>query len=148
MSTRISAAEYRAMVAKPKRGNKYHAQRVFRCAACGLEGAKGAPCAGCAHPYQEVFDSRGECRRYDALRLLEKAGKIRNLTRQVRHDLFVKGLKIGTYVPDFEYEELQDGVWNLVSEDFKSPATMTPKAKRSIKHFEAQTGREVRITGG
>lgn len=49
------------------------------------------------------FDSKAEARRYSELRLLERAGKIRNLERQVRYDLDVNGVRIGFYKADFRY---------------------------------------------
>lgn len=49
------------------------------------------------------FDSKAEARRYGELRLLERAGKIKNLERQVRYDLEVNGVKIGFYKADFRY---------------------------------------------
>lgn len=49
------------------------------------------------------FDSKAEARRYGELRLLERAGKIKNLERQVRYDLEVNGERIGFYKADFRY---------------------------------------------
>ena len=49
------------------------------------------------------FDSKAEAKRYSELRWLEKAGKIKNLERQVRYDLEVNGVKIGFYKADFRY---------------------------------------------
>lgn len=49
------------------------------------------------------FDSKAEARRYSELRLLERAGKIRNLERQVRYDLDVNGVRVGFYKADFRY---------------------------------------------
>lgn len=49
------------------------------------------------------FDSKAEARRYGELRLLERAGRIKNLERQVRYDLEVNGVKIGFYKADFRY---------------------------------------------
>ncbi len=49
------------------------------------------------------FDSKAEARRYSELKLLEHAGKIKNLERQPRYDLEVNGVKIGFYKADFRY---------------------------------------------
>ena len=49
------------------------------------------------------FDSKAEARRYGELKLLERAGKIKNLERQPRYDLEVNGVKIGFYKADFRY---------------------------------------------
>ena len=65
----------------------------------------------------EVFDSRKEYYRWCDLRLLEKAGKISDLKRQVKYELIPKqdGERACTYVADFEY--IQDG--KKVVEDVK-----------------------------
>ena len=75
------------------------------------------------------FDSRKEARRWTELSLLEDAGAIRNLQRQVRYELIPSQKVDGKvaerpvhYVADFVYEE--DG--KTVVEDAKSPATRTP----------------------
>ena len=49
------------------------------------------------------FDSKAEAKRYSELRLLERAGQIKNLERQPRYDLEVNGVKIGFYKADFRY---------------------------------------------
>lgn len=90
----------------------------------------------------EKFDSRGEARRWQDLRLMEKAGEITNLTRQVKYDMVVNGVKICTFVPDFEYTK----GGQLVTEDFKSKATMTPTFRLKAKLFKALYNREVLIT--
>ena len=90
----------------------------------------------------ETFDSKKEARRYCELKLLERAGEIRNLERQVKYILIPaqyeyyerygkKGqpLKQGprllekecSYVADFKYQDAHTG--NLVVEDVKSEAT-------------------------
>jgi hypothetical protein len=86
-----------------------------------------------------TFDSVKEYKRYCELRLLEKAGAISNLQRQVEFELIPAqrepdtvgvrgGIKRGKviekavkYVADFVYTE--DG--RMIVEDVKSPATKT-----------------------
>ena len=91
-----------------------------------------------------VFDSMKEARRWEQLLLLQKAGKISSLQRQVSYELLPnqyetyerysksgKRLKDGTrlverkveYVADFVYADAETGA--LVVEDTKSPATRT-----------------------
>lgn len=53
---------------------------------------------------EERFDSKKEARRYQELLLMQRAGEIWNLKRQVRYPLEVNGIKICTYVSDFEYD--------------------------------------------
>lgn len=67
------------------------------------------------------FDSVWEARRWQELRLLERAGVIRDLRRQVRFEAIPKTEteRACFYVADFVYAEGQQ----LVIEDAKSPAT-------------------------
>ena len=67
------------------------------------------------------FSSQKELRRYRELQLLEKAGEIRYLKRQVRHKLVVNGVLIATYISDHEYDIVSTG--EHVVEDTKSPIT-------------------------
>lgn len=91
-----------------------------------------------------VFDSHKEARRWEQLLLLQKAGKIVELKRQVSYELLPnqyetyerisktgKRLKDGQrlierkvdYVADFRYTDAETG--ELIVEDTKSPATRT-----------------------
>lgn len=71
------------------------------------------------------FDSQGEYKRWRELKLLERAGVIKNLQRQVTYELLpkqeYKGKTIRSvkYIADFVYE--QDG--EEVIEDFKGVRT-------------------------
>lgn len=90
-----------------------------------------------------TYDSKKECKRHAELRLLESAGVIRDLKRQVRYTLIPaqyesyerygkngQQLKPGRkcveravyYVADFTYID-ENG--DLIVEDVKSPATKT-----------------------
>ena len=111
--------------------NKYHSRKVI------LDG--------------ETFDSQKEARRYAELKLLERAGKISDLQRQVRYELipsqrdvstevYTRGEKKGQfkpgkviekpcyYVADFEY--IQDGI--KVVEDTKGVRTKDYVIKRKL----------------
>ncbi len=59
-----------------------------------------------------VFDSAAEARRWAELKLLERAGEIRNLERQVTVPLAVNGVKICAVRPDFLYFEGQKRIWD------------------------------------
>ena len=77
--------------------------------------------------------STAEARRWDALKLLERAGAISDLQRQVAFPLLVNGVQIGKYVADFVY------YWpnsERVIEDVKG--VETPLFRRSAKHMAAQ----------
>ena len=79
-----------------------------------------------------VFDSRKEAVRWQELKLLEKAGEIRDLERQVKFVL-IQAQKDGkkllerecSYVADFVYFENDMNGWHKVVEDTKSKATKT-----------------------
>lgn len=91
----------------------------------------------------ETFDSLKEYRHWCGLKLMERAGAITDLRRQVKFVLIpaqreedttgprggvIKGRLLErecSYVADFVYE--QDG--NTIVEDVKSPATKTPEYK-------------------
>lgn len=89
------------------------------------------------------FDSKKEARRWSELKLLEKAGEIANLERQVKIPLFGRDGPIMTnsgksqrsYVADFRYVD-----WGLngvvVIEDSKGMETPEFKLKKAI--LEAQ----------
>lgn len=84
-----------------------------------------------------TFDSKKEFQRYQELKMLEKAGLINDLKRQVPFQLIPSQAENGrvverpvTYIADFTYYENGE----LVVEDVKSPATRTDvyKIKRKL----------------
>ena len=81
-------------------------------------------------PDGQVFDSHKEYHRWCELRLLERAGKISDLKRQVAYELIPKqkGERACSYVADFVY--LADG--KLVVEDCKGCRTEGYKIKRKL----------------
>lgn len=90
----MTATEYRKMMGmpvegaasvKPQKENKFHAKKTE------LDGM--------------TFDSKKESQQYLKLKRLETAGIIQNLQRQTAIDYFIKGKKIFTYKPDFEYDD-------------------------------------------
>lgn len=79
----------------------------------------------------ERFDSAKEARRHAELKLLERAGEISNLRRQVPYELIpnqYNGKKLlerkVEYIADFVYHDNKTG--EDVVEDTKSKATKTP----------------------
>lgn len=64
----------------------------------------------------EKFDSKKEARRYVELRLMERAGEIRNLRRQVKYPFVLNTVKVATYIADYVYE---DRWGNEIVEDVK-----------------------------
>lgn len=102
-------------------------------------------------PDGETFDSKKEYRRFSDLSLLQKAGEIRNLHRQVPFLLIPdhrepdrigpRGGKTAgklierkvEYHADFVYEERQpDGTWKTVVEDCKGMRTKDYIIKRKL----------------
>jgi hypothetical protein len=94
------------------------------------------------------FASKREAARFQVLRLLEKAGEIKELELQPRFPIYVcrrqngELHKVCDYVADFRYREGRDGV--LVVEDSKGMRTPTYRLK--AKMFTAQYGLEIRET--
>lgn len=72
------------------------------------------------HTADGWFDSHRELRRWEELKLVERAGKIRNLRRQVKYELIprVGGHRPIAYIADFVYED-GDKDWQQVVEDSK-----------------------------
>lgn len=109
------------------------------------------------------FASKKESRRYQELKLLEKAGELWDLELQPKFDLLVPSttgtvvgaskalvrqaetgsglIRIGRYTADFAYYDRRDG---RVIEDVKSRATATEAYRLRKKHVEAQYGVSIR----
>jgi hypothetical protein len=85
-----------------------------------------------------AFDSKREAGRWVELRLLERAGRISGLRRQVRFPLTVNGQLVATYVADFVFEENGE----TVVEDAKGVCTRDYLLKRKL--MKAVHGVEVR----
>jgi len=87
------------------------------------------------------FHSTKEARRYQELRLLEKAGHIRELALQPVFPLSAGPAQVGRYIADFGY-------WTdtntYIVEDVKGFDTPLSKWKR--RHMKAQYGIEVLTT--
>lgn len=107
-------------------------QHKYRAKPCVIEGIR--------------FASQREGRRFLELRMLEKAGEIRELELQPRFPLYAlrasngEVIKVADYVADFQFREGRDGA--LVVEDVKGMPTETYRLKKRI--FEAQYGMQIR----
>lgn len=90
------------------------------------------------------FDSKAEARRWQELKLLERAGEIHGLSRQPRFRLTVPLMRGGNDVGTHELGEYRADFWyldrqgRLVVEDVKG--VRTPLYRWKKKHFEAQYG--------
>jgi len=89
------------------------------------------------------FDSKAEAKRYGQLKLLLKAGEIRDLETHPRYVLFAEGgaRPVGIYEADFRYDGVSDG--RSVVEDVKGVDTPLSRWKR--RHVEAQYGVKVQV---
>lgn len=87
------------------------------------------------------FHSTGEAARWGELQLLERAGAITGLRRQVSYPLVVNAVLVATYVADFVYWE---GGREVV-EDWKGVETKEYKLKAKL--VEACHGITIRVTG-
>lgn len=101
-----------------------------------------------------LFDSQREANRWCELSLLQRAGAIRNLERQVKFELIPaqyevfarysgkteKRLKDGkrlvekacTYIADFTYEQRSGDTWEKVVEDAKGCRTEVFRIKKKL----------------
>lgn len=88
-----------------------------------------------------VHDGKGECERWQELQLLERAGEITELRRQVVFAFVVNGILVTTYKADFVWRE---GAATIV-EDHKSPRTRKLESFRhKVKLMQALYGLQVR----
>ena len=120
----VQRATVMAAMAKDKKRSKYKAVR------CEVDGEK--------------FDSKKEARRWAELKMLKKAGQVRNINRQLAFELIVNGERVGAYVSDFIYERLTASgspKWEKVIEDCKGFRTPLYRLKKKL--FEAQYGRKI-----
>lgn len=78
------------------------------------------------------YDSKKEARRHQELLLLQRAGKITNLERQVKFELIPKqdGERACTYVADFVYNLVDTG--EKVVEDTKGYKTEVYRIKKKL----------------
>lgn len=90
-----------------------------------------------------TFDSKREAARWCHLLLLQKAGLIGDLERQVKYRLEVNGQLVCTYVADFRYTE----AGQQVVEDVKSaPTRKKPEYRIKFKLMRACHGIRIRET--
>lgn len=120
MVDHITAAEFQALSAKPKR-SKYGSVKVV------FDGI--------------TFDSTREGEVYAELKLRERAGEIGNVELQKPFPITINGFLVGTYRADFAYHEIASGKDVVI--DVKGFDTPLSKFKR--KCVKAQYGVEVEV---
>lgn len=84
------------------------------------------------------FASRAEANRYQELKIMERNGNISGLTLQVKYPIVINGVKVCTYVSDFDYHE--NG--QAVTEDVKGVRTPVYKIKKKL--VKAMYGIDIR----
>jgi Protein of unknown function (DUF1064) len=95
------------------------------------------------------FDSKREGARYRELKLMEKAGMIRNLKLQVVFPIIINEQLVCKYIADFTFEEeVEFGggkSWQTIVEDVKGMKTAVYQVKkRLMKAVRGITIRETR----
>jgi hypothetical protein len=91
-----------------------------------------------------TFSSKAEARRYQELKLLEKAKAIHSLELQPRYKLIVNGELVAVYVGDFHYWSNETDL--PVVEDVKG--FITPEFRLKKKLMKACHGIEIQEIGG
>jgi hypothetical protein len=83
-----------------------------------------------------TFASKKEAAHYSMLKLLEKTGQISDLKLQPRFPCIIKGIKVCTYVADFEYDEHHHGGQHVMTrhhiEDVKGVRTPIYRLKKKL----------------
>ena len=80
-----------------------------------------------------TFDSKWEAQRWGELQAMARGGYIIDLERQVKYDIFVNDHKIGSYIADFRYKQVDDyGTEKEVVEDAKGFETADFKLKKKL----------------
>lgn len=88
------------------------------------------------------FDSIAEAKRYNELKLLERAGEIRDLTLQPKFIFEHGGVRIGSYKADFQYLLPHSSVF--IVEDVKALSTKTQMYRLRKRMMLAFHGIEIR----
>lgn len=143
----VTAEEARAMLTEEPKRNKMNVRIDAEGSAARTMDVDGKPV---------VFDSVGEMQRWAELKLLEKAGKISDLRRQMPVTLQSKASIYRNGKPhmqrpikcrvDFEYYETTTNTWYY--EDFKGDDMEVSRLKRKllINQLPAGGGAVVRVT--
>lgn len=121
--------------------------KVYICQSCGAwwDHKQPTQCT-CGMLAFDKFDSKGEAKRWSTLLLLQRAGEISELRRQVRFPLFTMGkaghpVQFAVYVADFVYVEKGE----RVVEDHKARSGIDPAAALKLRCMEA-AGTPVKLT--
>lgn len=89
-----------------------------------------------------TFDSALEAKKWQELQLMERAGLISDLQRQVRFDLIVNDLKVCGYIADFVYTE------NGKTVVFDAKGMILREFKLKARLFKAIHGFDITLSDG
>jgi len=79
------------------------------------------------------FDSKWEAQRWGELKAMERGGYVKDLERQIKHDIVVNDEKVCRYIADFRYKKIDDdGLETEVVEDAKGFETVEFKIKKKL----------------
>lgn len=78
------------------------------------------------------YASKREAKRHAELKLLERAGSVKGIRRQVRYSLDVNGQFVCHYVADYVYLERIKGGWVEFCEDVKGYRTPEYRLKKRL----------------
>lgn len=122
----MKIADYKKLLAKSQSGpkkNKYGARKV--------------------KTDEGTFDSEGEHKYWCKLKMMQKAGIIEKLERQVRFDFVINGVKIGHYTCDFFFFDVEQNKARVL--DFKGKYRLPPDVPLRMKLVKALHGHDVEI---
>lgn len=108
MGKKLSVKEYRRLTTRPKKKNKFRAQKTV---------------VG-----NRTFDSKKEAARFAQLGQLQQAGIIHSLELQPEFPIWINGIKVFTYRADFAYFDVPNS--QRVIEDVKGFKTQVYILKR------------------
>ena len=77
-----------------------------------------------------TFASKKEAKRYQELKLLQKAGKIKELELQPKFPMIINCAKICTYIADFRYYD--NDIKDFIVEDVKGIRLPVYKIKKKL----------------
>jgi hypothetical protein len=82
-----------------------------------------------------TFDSKAEAKRWGELKILERAGEIKFLLRQVTYDLLVNGARICKFRADFVYWDVEKRRTTVEDvKGFRTPAFVLKKKLMAAIH--------------
>ncbi len=90
----------------------------------------------------EYFPSQLERKRYEQLKWLEKAGKVKDIRPHPKFRIVVNGVLIGNASADFQYKDEND---RTVVEDVKSPSSDTQLSRLKRKLVKALYDIEIEV---